>query len=777
MEFQAFYESPFVLKFSFEKLIEKIKLESAQNQDYALSHQKLLEKVSHIPELESGIKDLDFFEKNEDLMKELLRDLFPPMLTDNEIKAIGFPFYNFYFNPTQRFQNIIKNAGDHFEMFIRGLDAQQFYVMACCIILKTYYKIPIHFSMPYIFNIPDKDGIVNHYRFLNNVDFVELRPLENFKPLSEEDIQELVDNYEDYELWKSKFPPQSFELKGFAIINFYDSTIETAVSNLKGNLINIEEDVNFKSQLQSAFRSIFQVADLEIGYTAIDLEENKFVRSPINGIIDSFVLSGIEDEKIKELVSEKNFNSLVESRKYFSISDLDRAYIEYPNSPLAEHFYDLGIKSAIFAPIIKDKKILGIIELISKKKLLNSINANKMEIVMPFLEDTMERLYIGLETRIEAIIQREYTSIHPSVYWKFRKEAERHIGFYTNDEFDLPYRSIKFENLTPLYGQTDIKNSSSSRNSAIQKDLIIQLNLIEDVLQELGNSEIQSSLEPKIKIYLVSLENDLKADSESKVQNFISTEIHPLFDEIQLESAEHNFIITNYYKKLEPATNTIYENRKLFDETLSQINRTIADLLDKRQEEQQKIFPFYYERFKTDGVEHNMYIGSSIAPELSYSPLFLENLRLWQLRIVCETEIKYRKKRKKMDFSLDVTSLILAYGTTIGIRFRMDEKRFDVDGSYNARYEIIKKRIDKALLKNSSERLVQTEKISIVFAQQKERDEYLKYIKILQNERILNTDEEIVHVEDLQGIIGLQAIRVGVNYDCLDFDYQFHSDL
>ncbi len=32
----------------------------------------------------------------------------------------------------------------------------------------------------------------------------------------------------------------------------------------------------------------------------------------------------------------------------------------------------------------------------------------------------------------------------------------------------------------------------------------------------------------------------------------------------------------------------------------------------------------------------------------------------------------------------------------------MDEKRFDVDGAYNARYEIVKKRIDKAYVKEAT---------------------------------------------------------------------------
>lgn len=772
MKFQAFYESPFVLKFSFEKLIRKMEAEASESSEYALSHQRILDKTKEFPELLNGISNLDFFKHNETMMKELLRDLFPPMLTGNEIKAIGFPFYNFFFNSTQRFQNILKNAGENFDLFIKGLDPHRFYVMSCCLILRDFYKVPLNMSMPFIFDIPNEEGIVNHYRFLNNVDFIDINPLKDYKKLTEEEIGELLDNFDDYELWKEKFPPQSWELKGFAVINFFDATIEIAVSNLKSKLINLEDDKNLKSEMNKIFRSIFQVPDLELGFTAIDFEENKFVRNPINGVIDSFILSGgIPQDCKNELLCEKNFNTLVETRKFFSISDVERTYQEFPDSTFAKQFYESGIKSAIFAPIIKDKKLLGIIELVSRKKMLNSINATKMEIVMPYLEDTMDRLYDGIETRIQAIIQREYTSIHPSVYWKFRQEAERHIGFY-REEFDLPYRKITFENLTPLFGQTDIRNSSVSRNLAIKKDMEINLMMISEIFKKLSSDNDLEAINQKLIQYQNLLNNDLKADTESQVQNFILFEVHPLLESIKLQNINYNQIITDYHKQLDSKTGLVYNFRKKFDDSLSSINKSLADILDKRQEEQQRRFPFYYERFKTDGVEHNMYIGASIEPDLTYDPIFLKNLRLWQLRVICETEIKYNIYRETLDYSLDVSSLILVYSTPISIRFRMDEKRFDVDGSYNARYEMIKKRIDKSLVKNSHERITQPGKISIIFSQDREREEYLKLIKILQDQNVLSTIEEL-EVEDLQGINGLRALRVAVNYDAKNVEYDF----
>ncbi|MBO6200748.1 MAG: GAF domain-containing protein, partial [Chryseobacterium sp.] len=371
-----------------------------------------------------------------------------------------------------------------------------------------------------------------------------------------------------------------------------------------------------------------------------------------------------------------------------------------------------------------------------------------------------------------AIIQREYTSIHPSVYWKFRQEAERHIGFY-NAEFDLPYRNISFQELTPLFGQTDVRNSSVSRNLVIKQDLEIQLELISELLSKFASENELDVFDNKLNYYRELLQTDIKADTENMVQTFILSEIHPLFESIKLQNVEYNQLVTDYFKKLDLRTNMVYDFRRKFDESLSSINKNLADILDKRQEEQQLRFPFYYERFKTDGVEHNMYIGSSIAPDLTYDPVFLKNLRLWQLRVLCESELQYNQFRKNLEFSLDVSSLILVYSTPISIRFRMDEKRFDVDGSYNARYEMIKKRIDKSTIKNSTERITQPGKISIIFSQEKERQDYIKLIKILQDQNILESHIEELEVEDLQGINGLKALRVGVNYEATEVDYEF----
>ena len=61
-------------------------------------------------------------------------------------------------------------------------------------------------------------------------------------------------------------------------------------------------------------------------------------------------------------------------------------------------------------------------------------------------------------------------------------------------------------------------------------------------------------------------------------------------------------------------------------------------------------------------------------------------------------------------------------------------------------------------------RLTQPGKIAIGYSQHKEQAEYLEYIEFLQAENLLGEEVEHLDLEDTQGISGLKAIRVDVNY-------------
>ncbi|MBD3583343.1 GAF domain-containing protein [Flavobacterium selenitireducens] len=767
MIFEKQFDNPFQIRISFHKVLEALEAIAESDVDFRANYAKgLLAAAAEVPELRTGITDHQLISDHGVLIRHLLADLFPTALTKNEIKAITIPFHHIIFNHTERFQQILLNAGPGFDISIRDFSEHQFYVMSCCMILKYYYGHDVDFARPVFYDIPDSDGSIKHYRILYNADFLEILKTGDAPEITPEDINLLLDNFDNFELWKAKFPINSWILSGFGIMTLYDNTVESAVSLLKENLLapdkkkkNKENDV-----LEGIFRSIYRIPNLRLGFAEYHSEEQKFRSATLGAHVPSVLLADRQERDYNDICG-CSMDSLVEDKKYFAISDVEAFGQEYPTEKdFADHLLTQDVRSAIFAPIMKNGRVLGVFELVSSvPKQLNSINANKLDFILPFITDTMDRYYSEKQNYIDAIIQKEYTAIHPSVYWKFREEADLHT---IPENSDKPFREIIFKDVYPMYGQIDVKGSSVARNQAIQADLKKQIELLLSILTDLASAHKLPVLEQHVfeleKLQGQILEN-LKADSESVAQNYILSEIHPMLDHFNSypDMAEK---IAAYGRMLDPAYGMVYNERKNFDETLSLINKKMAAVLDKKQEEAQEFFPHYYERFKTDGVEHSLYIGASIAPKKSYNPIFLGNLRLWQLQAMCELEIEYFKLRPTLPYELDVTSLILVYSTPISIRFRMDEKRFDVDGTYNARYEVVKKRIDKSRIKGSEERIAQAGKITIVFSQNQEEAEYRRYIRLLQFKNRLGNNVESFEVEDLQGVTGLRALRVEVLY-------------
>lgn len=765
-----FKDSPFQTSISFHKLIAVLEEIAASNVDYRSAYAKaLLKEIEPFPEFRTGIENLDLIFENETLVHHLLADLFPMALTKNEIKAVTIPFQNFTFNYTERFKKIVKDAGLLFDMAIRDFDYHQFYIMSCTLILNEFYHQKIDFNKPLFYDIPNAQGIMNHYRILYNADFIEIMPTDKAPKLTADDIDLLMDNYDNLELWKEKFPVESWIMKGFGIVILFDATTENSISKLKSNLLKPDKEmVILHENFETIFRSIFKIADLRVGIIVYDAEEDKFVKPTLSDqSLGSFILPFEQEVACKNALLGCSFENLLENKKVLSISNVEKFSLTVGNEKLGQHLLKQNIHSCIFAPIVKNDMLLGVVELVSASpRALNSINSSKLDLILPYLIDTMERYNRDKKNQVEAIIQREYTAIHPSVYWKFRKEAVKYFETSSQNK-DYIFKEIVFKEVYPLYGQIDIKGSSLHRNGTVKEDLKNQL---EALIQIFDNQKLNTNLvlleqrKFELQSFQKQLESPLKADTEQQIQLYIENEIHPILRNTKTDSTGE-VLEQDYFGRLDEKTGMFYQARKKFDNAMSIINKSLATILDKKQAEAQNIFPHYYERFKTDGVEHNLYIGSSIAPNQDFDVMYLHNLRLWQLQTLCEMELEHHQLKNSLPYELDVTSLILVFSSPISIRFRMDEKRFDVDGTYNARYEVVKKRIDKAHIKGTKERITEKEKITIVYSHNNEETEYLNYIKFLQFKKVLEPTIEQFEVEELQGVSGLRAIRVKVIND------------
>ncbi|MDR2274789.1 MAG: GAF domain-containing protein [Sphingobacterium sp.] len=764
----TFDSSPFKTLISFHKIIKSFEETALSQVDFQAAYAKsLLEEIKKYPELIEGIEKTEDLHQYEPIVKILLADLFPHSLTKNEIKAITIPFYLYTFNHTERLDQILKDAGDHYDFNYRDVSPDTYYILNCCMIISQYYGVKVDaMDTPIFLDIPDKDNIMHHYRVLFNADFMDIVPTERAVELTGEDIIELIDNFSDIALWKSKFPERSWILKGFAIMTLFDATTENAVSSFKSNLLREESAIQL-DEIESIFRSIYKINDLRIGLTSFEKVREEFNLRLVEKQLYSHLLYDSTLAECEEMLCHETLEGLLTKNEFLVVPDIDKIPALDPKKAyFIDKLKKQHVKSFIFVPLIQDDKVLGLLEMSSSKvRALNSVNANKLDFILPFIKDKVSKAFSETENQIEAVIQKEYTAIHPSVKWRFQEEA---IHYLNNRAFGKDYslQEIVFENVYPLYGQIDVQGSSESRNQAIKEDLIHQTTDLIALFTKINQTHKLPLFEQKVfdlQRNLATLDLSLSTDTEQVMLDQFTMDVHPILENFRKNNKDSLVLadINAYFDRINLGIGGFYEARRDYDNSITLINKKLVTILDEKQLEAQEYFPHYYERYKTDGIEHNMYIGASIAPDKNFELYYLKNLRLWQLQVMCEMESQFRVLQPELPHQLEVTSLILVFATPISIRFKMDEKQFDIDGSYNVRYEIAKKRIDKAKIKGSTERITQKGKLVIVYSHLYEETEYLGYINLLQHKGLLQDDIEKFDVEDLQGLIGLKAIRVG----------------
>ena len=509
---------PLGIRISFHKIIEQyrkqLEVETSNiSREYL---EKVLDYISSFPALTRGIEDIEELLKFKDPIRILMKDLFPEILSDNQIKAISVPFHNIIFNSTRKFREILACAGDDFSLSMRNINEDLDYIYGCILILNSYYKYDIDFSRPLYYDIPDKNGITRHYRIDLNLDFVELEPGEGQREITDKDVDLLIQNIEDVQLWKEKFPPNSWIFRGFTIISLTDVTIDDAISDLKTTLLQRNTSGQEEMEkFEEIFKSIYKIPNLRVGFTMYNEQDSTFERMMGNRA-PSFLLGEEKEIDCRAGLDEEAYKRLVVEHNYFSIPNVDQYEEKASTNLLSKSLKAKEVKSAIIAPIAKGDLLLGVLELVSfQKNVLNSVNATKLEDILPFIVTAVERSKTEFENRVKAVIQSECTSIHPSVLWIFEKEARKFIRDLDEDGL-ASFKDITFPDVYPLYGEIDIVASSEARNEAIQKDILDQLELIRKIVceaEEVEKLNIYEQVKFRINEFVDELSENLNASS------------------------------------------------------------------------------------------------------------------------------------------------------------------------------------------------------------------------------------------------------------------------
>ncbi|MFE4108111.1 GAF domain-containing protein [Almyronema epifaneia] len=424
-------------------------------------------------------------------------------------------------------------------------------------------------------------------------------------------------------------------------------------------------------------------------------------------------------------------------------------------TPCEQSIADRGARSLLIIPLVTKsihsgsmaRRLLGLVGMASDRAYaFDNRDVHNATTLVPALTAAMRYT-----------TQDRFTNIHSSVRWRFEEEAERR-------SWGLPPEPIAFTDVYPLYGISDIRGSSSERNRAIQSDLLAQFELALSIIEAVCSTKPYAFAQ-QFRLDLLShvekIKQGITVDAEVTFIRYLSENLEPNFDYFARCSPAAAAAVAAYRDACDNEQQCVYTARSIYDKTIQRINNLLRDTWTRWQENMQAITRHYCDVEATDGIDHMLYVGKSIDP--GFSPFQLRSLRYEQLRAVCDCGRVAFHLKETCDTHLEVTHLVLVQDSTVDISHdEATERLFEVRGSRDTRYEIVKKRIDKAVDTQGRQRITQPGMLTIVYSTADEWNEYRQYLHYLHREGWVEDTIEQGLVEPLQGVNGLKFARVRI---------------
>jgi GAF domain len=723
--------------------------------------------LAEAPGLLEPIEDLSLLDAHQDLIRILMSAVVPTAFWESELVGALIPFQ---LNPvfmSPMFQRLYLNEdGSLRGRFPLETDkiAKARQIRSSLLILKKCYGIDKDLDYPLVRIVEDPEtGLDRHFQFWPNLRFVDVHTVGSPPKLTDGDLATVMQGLEEPEVLRELLPPENFEFHGFTLIHAVDVTLYEVISGLERDLIDKSSIASQEGflRLQDRLRTLLRRPDVMVGLAAIKNDEVLLLN---NGC--EMTHSCIFADSRHRPVSEFKGSIFDRAMQHNGISTIRDVTADSSCTGMDKDILEFGIRSMMIAPLRYQGELIGALN-------LGSPNADDfgpgeelvLSQILPLFSMALKRSLDELEQNVEAVIKQKCTAVHPSVEWRFRGAALRHLERSGNGE-SSELEPIVFRDVFPLYGASDVRGSSEARNQAVQSDLVEHLDLALQIVRAAAEAKplpILSEVSHRTERHLDSIRSGLGSGDQTSILKFLRNELEPLFPLLQGFGTRVTDCLEVYGKAMDATVGMVYRERRDFERSISFFNQRISTYLDQEEAEAQSAFPHYFNKHQTDGVDYIIYVGASMVDNGAFDALYVRNLRLWQLMVACGIAWHAEDIRKSLKFPLDATHLILVSHSPVSIRFRFDEKRFDVDGAYDVGHEIIRSRIDKATVKGRNERLTQPGKIAIVYSRPNEYQEMTHHIDFLQGRGYLDDDLESLELDDLPGVQGLRALRVGVS--------------
>ncbi len=725
------------------------------------------QRLQKIPDLEGPIEDLALLKHHQDLLMPLMSVVFPASSWETEIVGALIPYRGVAFYASPVFERLLMNADGSLkgqpkedqEISLKGRQLR-----AYILILERIYGMQVGLDTPIIQVVPDpQTGLDRYFRLSPDLRFIDVHTIGKPLELSSEDRQTICDNITDLQVLSGFMPSDKFEFRGFTAMRAVDITESEVISALQTDLIDQESIFSaggFRRVLQR-LRTLFGRSELMAGIGALQENRALVIKDGCPSSANC-IFSNSKHLPLGDLEGSLWLQAIAQAAP-LRISDLKE---EENLNPVDQEALNHGVRSTVVSPLLYQGDVIGFLDIMSSRPNdLGPFDTMLAQQIAPLFSVALKRGIDEMNNEVQAVIKEKCTAVHPVVEWRFRKAAFQHMDRLRMGQ-PSEMEQIIFKDVIPFFGQSDIRGSSDVRNKSIQADLTDQLKLAKEIMHWASEAKDWPLLREfifRIDQRIDSLNAGIASDDENVISYFLKNEIEAAFENLVNLGPRVSLAIENYKTAIDPQFGLIYRKRKAFEESVSLLNEHLATYLETEELRAQSIVPHYFEKHQTDGLDYVIYAGTSIMPKGKISPFHIQNLRLWQMMVACGMAWRTEQLKARLKIPLDTCQLIMTSNTSMSIRFRYDEKCFDVDGAYDIRHEIIKSRLDKAFVKGTRERLTQPGKLAIVYSRPEEGREMQRHIEFLQSTGHLHDDLEFIDIEDMSGVRGLKALRININ--------------
>ena len=597
-------------------------------------HQRILKA----PYLQGPIEDPTILtEHYDDILKPLMSVIFPPATWEREIAGALKPFENVPFFGTPQFNRLMVD-GDGRLNGAPVADTDDNRLLKCYfMILDKVYGIRQKLNKPFVWAIQDQASALQRYfRILPDVSFVQVRTVGDPPELSTEQRSRLVENISDLRVLSDILPAHHFEFHGFTVFRSLEVTESEVISQLERDLIDQQSIFSGEGfeRLQQRLRTLFGRADLAAEIAAVKGDQVLVINSlrykkysDCNCIFRNS--NHIPMEELKGSV----WLEAVEKGEPLRVDDLNQ---KSSPTPAEKSVVEAGYHSMIVAPLYYQGQILGTFEIMSPRPGdLTSMDLMLVKQVAPLFSVALKRGLDEMNNEIQSIIKEKCTAVHPSVEWRFRQAAYRHMERRRLGELS-EMEPIIFQNVVPLFGQADVRGSAVARNRSIQADLTSQLTLAREVMHWADKAKswpLLNEYRYRIERRMARISQGISSNDETAITQFLRQEVEPTFEALMGLGPRVVYAIEQYRQALDPDLGVVCKERKAFEQSVARLIDPLSAYLDAEQEKAQHILPHYFEKHQTDGLDYMIYLGASMREDGELNPFFIKNLGLWQLMV------------------------------------------------------------------------------------------------------------------------------------------------